>query len=212
MSSILAGRFAELPPHIRTDLGAYRYDVFVRRLGWTIAGHRKDDRTEWDRFDRPSTVHVVALDDARNICGCARLLPTTGPYLLRDAFPYLLGPARAPRSPTVWEISRFAASYRPGRSAVREPHGRNFLASVLAVADSLGATQVIGVMSPSIARLYRHWGLALQCLANATSATDGRILACAIDLQHRALNASSDIAHRAGSGLPAPLSATQGAH
>ncbi|VUD63402.1 unnamed protein product [Burkholderia pseudomallei] len=84
MSYIIAGRLNELPPHVQTDLGAYRYDVFVRRLGWTIAGHSLDEHAEWDEFDGPSTIHVVALDDAREICGYARLLPTTGPYLLRD--------------------------------------------------------------------------------------------------------------------------------
>ncbi|MHA7237326.1 N-acylhomoserine lactone synthase BspI3, partial [Burkholderia pseudomallei] len=123
MSYIIAGRLNELPPHVQTDLGAYRYDVFVRRLGWTIAGHSLDEHAEWDEFDGPSTIHVVALDDAREICGYARLLPTTGPYLLRDVFAHLLGSSPAPQSPAVWEMSRFAASRRRRSATEREPLG-----------------------------------------------------------------------------------------
>ncbi|MET5115701.1 acyl-homoserine-lactone synthase, partial [Burkholderia pseudomallei] len=84
---------------VQTDLGAYRYDVCVRRRGWTIAGHSLDEHAEWAEFDGPSTIHVVALDDAREICGYARQLPTTGPYLLRDVCAHLLGSSPAPHSP-----------------------------------------------------------------------------------------------------------------
>ncbi|KWZ37885.1 N-acyl homoserine lactone synthase [Burkholderia savannae] len=182
MSYIIAGRLDELPPHVQTDLGAYRYDVFVRRLGWTIAGHAHDDRAEWDEFDGPSTIHVVALDDARGICGYARLLPTTGPYLLRDVFPHLLGSAPVPQSPAVWEMSRFAASRRRRRTTERQPLGMDFFPSVLAVAASLGATRVVGVMSLSIERLYRRSGIALQRLGNAAPSADGGVSACSVDL------------------------------
>lgn len=165
MSYIIAGRLNELPPHVQTDLGAYRYDVFVRRLGWTIAGRAHDGHAEWDEFDGPSTIHVVALDDAREVCGYARLLPTTGPYLLRDVFPHLLGSSPAPQSPAVWEMSRFAASRRRRRATEREPLGMDFFPSVLTVAASLGATRVVGVMTLSIERLYRR--SASRCIASA---------------------------------------------
>lgn len=176
MSYIIAGRLNELPPHVQTDLGAYRYDVFVRRLGWTIAGHSLDEHAEWDEFDGPSTIHVVALDDAREICGYARLLPTTGPYLLRDVFAHLLGSSPAPQSPAVWEMSRFAASRRRRSATEREPLGMAFFPSVLTVAASLGATRVVGVMTPSIERLYRRSGIALprRCRARAAACPHAR--------------------------------------
>jgi acyl homoserine lactone synthase len=37
-----------------------------------------------------------------------RLLPSTGPTMLRDTFPVLLDEVPAPISPTIWESSRFA--------------------------------------------------------------------------------------------------------
>ncbi|AHI66447.1 acyl-homoserine-lactone synthase [Burkholderia thailandensis] len=182
MSYIIAGRLNELPPHVQTDLGAYRYDVFVRRLGWTIAGRAHDGHAEWDEFDGPSTIHVVALDDAREVCGYARLLPTTGPYLLRDVFPHLLGSSPAPQSPAVWEMSRFAASRRRRRATEREPLGMDFFPSVLTVAASLGATRVVGVMTLSIERLYRRSGIALHRLGSAMPSAGGSLSACSVEL------------------------------
>jgi N-acyl-L-homoserine lactone synthetase len=39
--------------------------------------------------------------------GCVRLLPTTGPNMLRDTFPALLDGQAAPTSDAIWESSRF---------------------------------------------------------------------------------------------------------
>ncbi len=44
--------------------------------------------------------------------GSWRLLPTTGPYMLRDVFPQLLHGVAAPAAADTWEISRFAVSKR----------------------------------------------------------------------------------------------------
>src|SRR5260370_16032788 len=41
------------------------------------------------------------------IQGCVRLLPSTGPTMLRETFPVLLYGQPAPTSPTIWESSRF---------------------------------------------------------------------------------------------------------
>ncbi|MDS0850264.1 GNAT family N-acetyltransferase [Burkholderia cenocepacia] len=64
-------------------LGVFRYDVFVGRLGWQLPGADATSLTEWDQFDRGRTIHVVSVDQAQHICGCARLIPTTQPYLLQ---------------------------------------------------------------------------------------------------------------------------------
>src|SRR4051812_19964745 len=87
-------------------LASYRYRVFVEKLGWELDTAKGEER---DQFDRPDTVHVLALDDDDAPIGCARLLPTTAPYLLSDVFPQLLNGLAMPRSPQIWELSRFAA-------------------------------------------------------------------------------------------------------
>jgi N-acyl-L-homoserine lactone synthetase len=74
-------------------------------LGWRLDTPQGVER---DQFDRPDTVHVIARDEEHQIVGCARLLPTTGPYLLGKVFPQLMNGLPPPSTPDVWELSRFA--------------------------------------------------------------------------------------------------------
>jgi acyl homoserine lactone synthase len=109
MHDLVAGKLHDLPLEIRHDLGLFRHEVFVRRLGWSLPDIQGAAAVEWDRFDGENTVQIVALDSRRRVCGCARLIPTTGQYLVQDLLPRSLN-IDLPCSPTVWELSRFAAS------------------------------------------------------------------------------------------------------
>jgi acyl homoserine lactone synthase len=85
-----------------------RHEVFKERLNWDVgssAGRERDD------FDDLDPVYIVCEQDGE-VLGSWRLLPTTGPNMLRDVFPELLHGAPAPCAPDVWEISRFAVSKR----------------------------------------------------------------------------------------------------
>jgi acyl homoserine lactone synthase len=85
---------------------SYRYSVFVERLKWTLPGAGAG--LELDQFDRDDTYHVCVRDAGATV-GYARLLPTTEPYLLSEVFPELMNGALIPRSPDVWELSRFCS-------------------------------------------------------------------------------------------------------
>ena len=88
-----------------------RHDVFKVRLDWNVVVH---DGMERDRFDDLSPTYLFAQDMQTGAKGCFRLLPTTGPYMLRDIFPELLHGAPAPCAPDILEISRFGVI--PGHS------------------------------------------------------------------------------------------------
>ncbi|MPV64793.1 N-acyl homoserine lactone synthase [Burkholderia sp. BE17] len=158
-----------MPLELRDGLGAFRYDVFVRRLGWPLPDIKENETLEWDHFDGETTIQVVALTSEGKICGCARLMPTTAPYLLRELFPRSSN-LDFPCSPTVWELSRFAGS------------GMQLFPYVMAVAASLGATRIIGVVTPAIARLYRRFGLDLQYVGPHRETAGLSFVVCAIDL------------------------------
>jgi N-acyl-L-homoserine lactone synthetase len=182
MSHILAGRLDDLPSDIRHHLGAFRHKVFVQRLHWEIPGVSHDATSEWDEFDGGSTVHLVALSADDEVRGCARLMPTTGPYLLRDVFPELAGQSGAPPSSTsIWEMSRFAGSGLPDHRT-GSTSGMSLFPYAMALALSFGATCVIGVVSRSVARLYRHFGLDLRVIGVGTASRCANIVACTIDL------------------------------
>jgi N-acyl-L-homoserine lactone synthetase len=185
MPYIAAGILKDLPPEIRMGLGAYRYEIFVRRLGWKLPTSTETSTSEWDEFDDGATVHVVALSPARRVYGCARLMPTTGRYLLKDVFPELLGSASPPASTTLWELSRFAGTApRSHDGSVREDDapGMQLFAYALALAASFGATDVVGVVSRSVERLYHRSMLNLQRIHPDIPPRNAGIVACSIEL------------------------------
>jgi N-acyl-L-homoserine lactone synthetase len=62
---------------------------------------------EIDEFDACRPVYLLQRTEDSGIQGCVRLLPTTGPTMLRETFPALLDGEAAPTSDSIWESSRF---------------------------------------------------------------------------------------------------------
>lgn len=91
----------------QAEMGMYRlrHEVFHDRLGWDVTS---DNGMEHDEFDEASPVYVLASGDENEVLGCWRMLPTTGPNMLKDTFPQLLHGQPAPQQANVWELSRFA--------------------------------------------------------------------------------------------------------
>lgn len=142
------------------QVAAYRHKVFIEHLGWDLYA---PDGLEQDQFDRPDTVYVVACDDEGEVCGCARLLPTTHPYLLSEVFPQLLNGAAPPNSPEIWELSRFAAVdfNSPNQSPLRQMSSDITLALLRSAVDCAakhGAKRLITVSPLGIERLLRNTG------------------------------------------------------
>ena len=103
---ITAGITAHSARHLVMQMATYRRKVFGERLGWEL---QAQNGLEFDQFDRDDTMYVVAQDHNGWVTGCARLLPTTRPYLLGEVFPQLMQGQPLPCTPQVWELSRFAA-------------------------------------------------------------------------------------------------------
>src|SRR5512139_3553832 len=87
-----------------------RYSVFCNRLQWDIPATEQKERDGYDSLD---TLFIAAVDRTNHVVGCCRILPTTGPYMLRDTFPSLLGSSPAPHARNILEISRFAVDKAP---------------------------------------------------------------------------------------------------
>lgn len=91
-------------PALMDSMYELRHRVFRGRLGWAVESRNGRER---DSFDLPSTRYLVHVEGHR-VTGCARVMPTTGPNMLRDVFPVLMAGKSVPCSPAIWEISRFA--------------------------------------------------------------------------------------------------------
>jgi acyl homoserine lactone synthase len=186
MIQILIGRSSELPAGLDATLAQYRHKVFVERLGWQLP-ETGDLRQERDQFDRSDTIYVVARDPEGHICGCARLLPTTGPYLLGEVFPHLLAGQWVDGAPDVWELSRFAAlSGDQGSEASPEgrTNARMLFAAAVGCAAKHGIRRLISVTYISMERWLRRMGVHVH-RAGPSAIIDGEpVCACWIEIDN----------------------------
>lgn len=154
----ISGAAETLPHNFFERIAGYRHQVFVERLGWPL---HTENGMESDQFDRPNTIYVVSHDDQGEIIGCARLLPTTGPYLLGEVFPQLLNGLPPPCSPDIWELSRFATGRPKNRKACPEETAgqmvRLLLEKSIASAAGYGAKKLITVTSLPVERLLARY-------------------------------------------------------
>ncbi len=139
-----------------------RSEVFQKRLGWDV---RVEDGREHDWFDLIGPHYVVAHDGNSRALGCCRLLPTSGPNMLRDIFPELLDGATAPVSPSIWEISRFALCDECSEGGFGFGElSASIIAEMFRFAAAHGAEGVVGVTSAAFERMMRHMGLRVERL------------------------------------------------
>lgn len=167
MASIIIARAGEngLGAPLLDSMYRLRSDVFHHRLGWEV---RVDNGREHDWFDLIGPHYLVAHDGASNALGCSRLLPTAGPNMLRDIFPFLLDGAPAPSSSAVWEISRFAIN----SACAGDGFGFGYvpaamLAEMFRFAGAHGIEDLVGVTSTPVERMLRHLGLRVERLGLA---------------------------------------------
>lgn len=181
------GKSREFAPELENALAAYRHKIFIERLGWQLP---VENGTERDQFDHPDTLYVVSREANGAICGCARLLPTTEPYLLSEVFPHLLAGASIPNTRDVWELSRFAAaSIEPNSMVDAARNTRNLLAAAVKSAAEQGAKRLITVSPLGIERLLHRMGVHAH-RAGPPALADGKpIFACWIEIDEQTIGA-----------------------
>jgi N-acyl-L-homoserine lactone synthetase len=154
MLKVIEGTRASLFPMEMDAMFRNRAAVFSERLGWEVIV--KDGR-ERDAFDDENPVYLISVDPCTGkYWGSLRLLPTTGPNMLRDVFPFLLSKDEFIESATIWETSRICAVATDGQPE-RSKSGVNLalgelLAGIGEVAIIAGLTQIVAVFD---ARIYR---------------------------------------------------------
>lgn len=157
MQQFSSGTRQQLPPQLFEQMGRYRREVFINQLGWEL---NTANGMEIDEFDGPEAVYVCSQDDEGNVNGVARLLPTTGPYLMEKVFPQLWAGNELPCDPQIWELSRFAM-VDPTKSAGILVHqasavaASDLLRQVIHTANANGANSLITVSPVGMERLLR---------------------------------------------------------
>ena len=141
------------------EMHRIRAMVFADRLGWDVV---VENGLEIDRFDGENPLYLISMDEkTQAIRGSLRLLPTTGPNMLRDVFSCLLPDGEVVESATIWESTRF--SIHPDVTAERSPNKLNrttgeLLAGIVEVGMLAGLTEVISVYDARMARILKTAG------------------------------------------------------
>ncbi|MFC0250509.1 acyl-homoserine-lactone synthase [Massilia consociata] len=145
------------------EMHALRAKVFSGRLGWEVpilSG------MEIDGYDALEPRYMQMREPGGQLRGCWRLLPTEGPYMLKDSFPQLLEGSEAPSDPRIWELSRFAletdASSRYGFSEMTLD---SFEAIVRHGVEN-GLTHYVTVTTTAMERLTRRAGVVIRRLGS----------------------------------------------
>lgn len=138
------------------EMHRLRTRVFKDRMGWAVpilSG------MEIDGYDAIDPHYMIIRGEGTCVCGCWRMLPTEGPYMLKDTFPELLQGAPAPEAKTIWELSRFAIE-------TDGPQGFGFaglaldaMREIVRFGDERGITNYVTVTTTAIERLLRRAGI-----------------------------------------------------
>ncbi|MER9612224.1 acyl-homoserine-lactone synthase [Mesorhizobium sp. M0312] len=176
-----------------------RYRVFRDRLDWDVSF---SGGYEVDPFDALRPHYLLLRGPTGRIDGCVRLLPTTGPTMLRDSFCALLADRSAPEDPRVWESSRFALDLPPSapKQAGIAIGTYELFAGMVEFGLSRGLRSIVTVTDLRIERILRRAGWPLERLSDPQTIGNTRAVAGYLDVSTESLEAL----HRNG-GLRGPV-------
>jgi len=177
-----------------------RFRVFKNRLDWDVPTSGDMERDAYDDF---KPVYLLQRNAAGDLTGCVRLLPTTGPTMLRDTFPALLHGGPMPSDPFVWETSRFALDQRHvssvGAGGVAT-QTYELLVGLLEFGLANSIREIVTVTDARMERILRRANWPLRRLGEPVQIGDTRALAGSVEI-------SEDILRRLQSrgGFAGPL-------
>jgi acyl homoserine lactone synthase len=141
---------------------ALRAKVFQGRLGWEVPVL---SGMEIDGYDALEPLYMMMREPGGALRGCWRLLPTEGPYMLKDSFAQLLRGRPAPRDARMWELSRFAIDSRGGAGFGFSAVTMESVASIIRYAHERGIERYVTVTTTAIERMLRRAGVVTERLA-----------------------------------------------
>ncbi|MGY2051148.1 acyl-homoserine-lactone synthase [Methylobacterium sp. JK268] len=137
------------------DMFVLRARVFHERLKWDV---KVENGRERDIFDDCDPLYIMSVNPWTGALeGSVRLLPTTGPNMLRDVFPVLLPDGLIVESPNIWESSRFCMDPDLATDAGARIHRvtTELLCGLVEVGQRAGLSHIVSVYDARMARIFR---------------------------------------------------------
>ncbi len=142
------------------EMHRLRAKVFKEKMGWEvpiISG------MEIDGYDALEPYYMMIREPSKGLRGCWRVLPTDGPYMLKDTFPELLYGHPAPCDPKIWELSRFAIEAEGPQGFGFSRVSLDAVREIVLFGDRMGIERYVTVTTSVIERMLRRAGIALSC-------------------------------------------------
>jgi N-acyl-L-homoserine lactone synthetase len=144
-----------------SDMFRLRYRVFKERLQWDV---QVSGDLEVDEYDALHPIYLIQRASDFRVHGCVRLLPSTGPTMLRDTFPVLLGGYSLEANPSIWESSRFALDTVSSGTAVHGVASATYelFAGMIEFGLSRQLSGIVTVTDTRVERILRRAGWPLH--------------------------------------------------
>jgi|SRR5450830_320622 len=149
----------DFPNHELLEMHKLRAKVFGDRLGWEVpilSG------MEIDGYDAMDPHYMMMHGSGRQLRGCWRLLPTEGPYMLKDSFPQLLHGMMAPADSRIWELSRFAIETDRDNSFGFSSIAMLSITEIITYGYQNEIEQYVTVTTTAIERMLKKFGIAMR--------------------------------------------------
>lgn len=189
MTGIVMARAGEtgLPGEALQAMYKFRNKVFNERLGWEVQSF---DGMEIDAYDGLGPVYMLSHGEIGKVSGCWRLLPTEGPYMLKNTFPQLLRGETVPESPRIWELSRFAVHSDSNGDLAQGQMGETTFSMIRRVYEFAvlnGIQQYVTVTSVALERMMKKAGFPMRRFGDGKAQRVGKVLsvACWIDINEQ---------------------------
>lgn len=187
-----------------SEMFRLRHRVFKERMGWVVSSENGEER---DQFDDCKPTYVLAFGKSSKLVGCMRLLPTTGPYMLKDVFPKLLNDRTPPSDPNIWECSRLGVegedSHRTGLAAKAMTSAELFCGAAEFFL-SRGIHSALGVFDASAGRVFARFEIRPEWKAGPYQINDSSAMAGMFKINQQGLKRTRAIAGISSSVLSQP--------
>ena len=139
------------------EMHTLRARVFKDRLGWEVPVL---SGMEIDGYDALDPMYMMIREAGGGaLRGCWRLLPTEGPYMLKDSFAQLLHGQPAPSDERIWELSRFAIQTDCASCFGFSDVAMESICQIISHGFQAGIEQYVTVTTVAIERLLRRAGV-----------------------------------------------------
>jgi acyl homoserine lactone synthase len=171
----------EFHSHDLWEMHTLRAKVFQGRLGWEVPVL---SGMEIDGYDALEPHYMMMREPNAGILrGCWRLLPTEGPYMLKDSFPQLLHGQAAPCDEHIWELSRFAIETGGSDHFGFSEITMESIAAIIRYGHERGIERYVTVTTVAIERLLRRAGVATSRLGPPLTIGIERAVALYVDIE-----------------------------